>query len=350
MTSIDRLPIRWVLAASLIGSLLAVTAPVAAAGETSNTTVGRFSFDIQTDEFAQVVDEVSFDVTVDVDLPPAAASQNHAIGGIVPVVGEAIVFAGFESLAGERWATLVVRYEDEADYSASSAQFVGGGRDFANTDERERRVAIRFDWEEGVDYRFSVARVAVAGGTEWSASFQVGDGGPQSIGTQLSSFEATIEVDDVYSIVQRTDFQTCSDAFDLTVRIGGVTGRSATESLEGRLVSAYVEDGSCERSAVADGLNDVLVHSLSGIGAFLDGLLGVGLAMPTEDFLVGDTADPAYPYCLANIADEATKRVCFLTDTDREAMIAAIVSAEAQPRPSGETIWIGRFDEEVVAP
>ena len=43
------------------------------------------------------------------------------------------------------------------------------------------------------------------------------------------------------------------------------------------------------------------------------------------------------------------RRVCWDNDDDREAHIDDIVD-DAANRPPGETIWIGRFDEEVVAP
>lgn len=85
-------------------------------------------------------------------------------------------------------------------------------------------------------------------------------------------------------------------------------------------------------------------------GGFLSGPLGTGITPEDGTFIVVDSvpSDPSYPECLANLSypDQRVPRVCF-TSGERENYISALLAVE---RPSGEVIWIGRFDEEAVAP
>ena len=88
-------------------------------------------------------------------------------------------------------------------------------------------------------------------------------------------------------------------------------------------------------------------HELAGADRFLSGGLGTGIDL-TGDFLLGSAVDPNYPACLTNIGESSVRRACFVSDEVRSQNIAPIVDSAS--RPVGETIWIGRFDEEAVAP
>lgn len=94
------------------------------------------------------------------------------------------------------------------------------------------------------------------------------------------------------------------------------------------------------------------LHDLYVTGSVAAGPLGIGLT-PTGDFSLVpfDPANPSagadYPECLANVSDGLTSfpRACFKVG-EREAFIAEILADGDE----NDVIWIGRFDEEVVAP
>jgi len=133
------------------------------------------------------------------------------------------------------------------------------------------------------------------------------------------------------------------------VLVSGVSVVGSTGPAAATLARGVVEPGSCEGSGVE--LSDLfaggITHELGGDDALLGGPLGVGIGL-TGSYITGDAENPDYPECLATLTEDAYLRVCF-AENDREANIQAILDSE-EPRPPGETIWIGRFDEEVVAP
>ena len=335
---------RAVLAGLVLSGVLSAlwVSSVAAQDEQSrNSTVGTFAFDVE----GAPLDELSTTVQV-VEADADLADDNYAIGLYARY--DVSLFVGFETLQGERWATFFVDYDSLSDQDEGTADPVVDGRLFVNDIDHETRVAIPFDWEAGTDYDFSLSAQPVAGGVEYVASL---DG--VEIGRQVVPAQLVDELSSVHSVVQRTDvFQSCDDAHYLLALIGDVSAQTADGAVVGELLRGVVEPESCLGSGVflTDSQQPGITHELSGNDSLLSGPLGTGSDFDLAgNFVSGSAIDPDFPYCLANIDGDAIRRVCWDDDDDREAHIDQIIG-DAANRPPGETIWIGRFDEEVVAP
>ncbi len=336
-----------------IGSLFASGSVGAQADSTRNSTVAAFDFE------SPEPDQFQISVQVEDDGGSSLSDQNYALGMLVPFATQdgdqrTTLFVGLETFDGGRWATLVVNYDDQVVFDAGSFQIPPdvGLVPFVDSVDNERRVARTFDWSSGESFDFVLTRTVGTAGTLWSAEMVSGES-VLSLGSQLLPVEVGALTGTAYSVVQRTNFSAgCNDASYLRARLGQVS------SVEGGVVSpafmssGWVETGSCPGSSVSVAGSDTVIHELGGLEGFLDGALGTDTQL-FGDYIVGLAENSDYPSCLANLVDGGFRRVCFAesdgeSPSARDLSIAAIVDSPS--RPPGETIWIGRFDEEVVAP
>lgn len=290
--------------------------------------------------------ELRFDVNVS-EAASMLIDGEHSVGLVVYMTDGTTFFVGFDTFDGQSSATAIARYQLPQVFTASSSSVGAGGDRARNFDARERRVAVPFEWDADTTYTFTIGRSDI--GDEMELAFAVSGGGTSvEIGSHFVPAGVSGRADAAVSIAQQINLSSgciAASQFEVAVDSGVSVTPGGEEPIE--FDRGYATEDSCSSSGAITIAPGSVNLTLSTGGNFLSGPLGTGLPID-GNYISGDAIDPDFPYCLANIDPEGQRRVCFDNSEDREDHINAIINSDE--RPEGETIWIGRFDEEVVAP
>lgn len=337
----------WILAAALVFTVLwsgSAGIEEAAGNEfaTSNRVLAEYRLDGSEDAQPDVI---SFDVAV---LSDDVLGAQRAFGIHLNTADDSNLFAGFEVIDDEKVATFVANLRFPDFQEAVGTPGPNGELSGQGISPVFRRIAVPFDWQTNDIHTFIIEM----SGQTWTASVTAPGAEPTLIGT----FEFGTGVSGlqplVYTTSETVDFRSCAAERFVVAEFTQVSSWSAADPTPAaaKLRAGWVGSDSCLGSATNPTGKNSVEQELGGLDGFLGGPDGTGIELQ-GDFVNFLDATDTHPYCLVNLGENGGQLgVCFTNTDDREARVDQIIADEAQPRPSGETIWIGMWDEEPVKP